>query len=144
MLAGVAYLAARFYFWPRLDAMATERVVSLERQLGARVRWSGLDTDWQGLRPTFELRDLVIGDGEAAVRAGKINGTLSLQALLSGQWGLHDLRIDRPMLTLARQGGHWRVAALPYGASDAVGGSGAVWPAASDVSLQSALSSRSR
>ena len=107
------YLAARFYFWPRLDAMATEHVATLEQRLGARVRWQGLSTNWQGLRPSFEIDGLVIGEGESALTAARLEGTLSLQALLQGQWGLHDLRVDRPRITVLRQDGQWRLAPLP-------------------------------
>ena len=107
------YLAARFYFWPRLDAMATEHVATLEQRLGARVRWQGLSTNWQGLRPSFEIDGLVIGEGESALTAARLEGTLSLQALLQGQWGLHDLRVDRPRITVLRQDGQWRLTPLP-------------------------------
>ncbi len=110
--AAAGYAAARFYFWPRLDAMATERVVALEQRLGARVRWQHLSTDWQGLRPSFEVNGLVIGTGESALSIEKLAGTLSLLALFRGQWGLNDLRVDRPRMTLERDGADWRLSPL--------------------------------
>ena len=112
-LAGISYAAARWYFWPRLDDIASSRIAQIEQRIGAPVAWGAIATDWQGLRPSIEIRDLSIGTGDAAIRIERTSATLSLAALVSGSPGVHDLRMDRPVLPLARTLEGVRIAALP-------------------------------
>ncbi|MGE0312460.1 MAG: YhdP family protein [Lautropia sp.] len=124
-VGGLGYAGARWYFWPRLDSIATARVGEIERRVGAPVAWQSIATDWEGLRPSVDVRGLAIGTGDGAIRVERAVATLSLVALMTGRSGLHDLRLDRPVLPLVRDGGGLRVAALAPSGGAGARGSGA-------------------
>lgn len=129
-LAGLGYAGARYYFWPRLDGIAREQIARVEQSIGAKIDWRAMTTDWEGLRPSFDVHDLTIGTGESAIRVGRLAAVLSLQSLLLARPTLQDLRIDRPVLPLLRFQGTWRIAALTPSEGDAVRRGG---PSADDV-----------
>lgn len=79
-------LVARYGILPNIDHFRPRIQAELSSALGAQVSLGRIEADWQGLRPHFQLSDVVItgDDGSQALRLPGIRAMLSWQGLLSG------------------------------------------------------------
>ena len=79
-LVAAVVLGLRYWLLPRIDEYRPRLVAELSQALGAPVTLGPLHADWQGLRPTLELSDLVVSDrsGHPAIRLARLNASLSL------------------------------------------------------------------
>lgn len=79
-------LVARYGILPNIDHFRPRIQAELSSALGAQVSLGRIEAEWQGLRPRFQLSDVVItdDDGKQALRLPGIRAMLSWQGLLSG------------------------------------------------------------
>jgi uncharacterized protein (TIGR02099 family) len=102
----LAYLAARYVVWPRLDAWRPEIVSQLERQLGRPVSTGALRPGWDGLHPMLEVDRLRIDgeDGQPRLEVASALVGVSWRSLLTGSPRISTLRLEAPTLVVERLG----------------------------------------
>ncbi|MDD5242123.1 MAG: YhdP family protein [Sulfuricella sp.] len=128
-VAGLAFAAAvvalRYWILPDIGQYREDIAASISRAAGQRVTISGIDADWQGLRPRLALREVQVYDrqGRPALALQHIDGTLSWWTLLVGDLRLHSLVISDPVLNIRRDAaGHIFLAGMELNQPDSESG----------------------
>ncbi|QSI75828.1 YhdP family protein [Niveibacterium microcysteis] len=103
-IAGLALLALRYAVLPRVGEWRPQVEQRLSLAIGLPVKLARLDADWDGLRPRLRLHDLRLHDanGAEALRLASVDASLSWRSLFVGAVRLHQLTVDRPVLSLQR------------------------------------------
>lgn len=107
----VALVVVRYAVLPAIDQYrpGIERLAS--RALGAPVSIEGIEAEWRGLHPSFELSSVRIADasGQPGLDLPKVSAILSWRSLLVLEPRLLRLELDRPELDARRdeQGRYW-------------------------------------
>jgi uncharacterized protein YhdP len=112
VLALVLYAGARFIVWPNIDSVVGRYAGTVEERLGTSLTWKAIHSEWTGLRPSIEIIEPVLGEGDLATRADRLSATISLRSLLRGQAELDHLVLDNPLVVLRRSGDSISLAAL--------------------------------
>jgi len=108
LLAGLAFaatvVALRYWILPDIGQYREDIATSITRAAGQRVTISGIDANWEGLRPHLALHDVQVYDrqGRPALALQHVDGTLSWWTLLVGELRLHSLVISDPVLNIRR------------------------------------------
>ncbi len=103
-VAGIGYLALRWYVWPRLDDWRPRIEASLARLAGAPVRIGTIRTGFDGLAPSLEVSGLHIDgpDGVPLLAVRDARAVLSMRTLWAGEPRLAELRLEGVDVTVIR------------------------------------------
>ncbi|WP_027467550.1 YhdP family protein [Deefgea rivuli] len=113
----LAILACAWQFWlvPRLNEYRPLLVEQLQTATGTSVSVGQIMGGWQRLRPQITLTQLQIGENRhaPALVLQKLEGTLSVWAMLTGRLQFHQIRLQAPVLDITRLAdGGWRMGGI--------------------------------
>ena len=56
-------VVARFLIWPQLETRKTQIEQVISKELGVDVKIGEIHADWQYLRPSFEIKNIIFKNG---------------------------------------------------------------------------------
>lgn len=122
-LVGLSLLAVRELVLPRADEHREWIAERISEVSGLPVSIRQLSADWPGLGLRLEALDVVVGDGDAALRLERVEAELGWSSFFTGKPYFRRLLIAGPDLGIVREAnGRLRVAGMPVGESSGGGG----------------------
>jgi len=115
-------VVARFLIWPQLEVRKTQIEQVIAKELGVDVKIGEIHADWQGFRPSFEIKNIIFkkdpkGDesfNNQVLEVPKISGILAWSSVWSLSPRFYDLFTENIQLTAYRdQQGLWSFAGIP-------------------------------
>jgi len=115
-------VVARFLIWPQLETRKTQIEQVISKELGVDVKIGEIHADWQYLRPSFEIKNIIFkkdpnGDesfSNQVLQVPRVSGILAWSSVWSLSPRFHDLFTENIQLTAYRdQQGLWSFAGIP-------------------------------